>query len=224
VQEFSLKQLFLSENIPFVFQKEFSFPKRSYFVDFFLQDYLLLECSFTQSSQYDGVFRQKAVLLDAKAAYIKRFFSYPMFILFESPHFIGKILFTTLCRLMPSVDQFFTSRSELLENLPKVFENNRKKQVITNSSCLSSGNSKLKKTFQNQHDSVKTSSTLVGSKISLTSSLSSSDLQFINLHEYPSPELLNQSQVIFSLMVNKQSTEDRLNFGVSNYPMEDGSL
>ena len=100
--------------------QEFSFPNRSYIVDFFLQENLLLECSFTQSSQYDGLFRQKAIQLEAKSAFIKRFYPYPMCVLFESTHSIGEKLFTTLTSLMPSIDYFFTSRFELLEILPLI--------------------------------------------------------------------------------------------------------
>ena len=51
-QEQYLKYLFNSEAIPFVSQKSFPLPDRSYIVDFFIADRLLLECSQTSASAY----------------------------------------------------------------------------------------------------------------------------------------------------------------------------
>jgi hypothetical protein len=224
VQEFSLKQLFLSGNIPFVIQKEFSFPNRSYIVDFFLADKLLLECSFTQSSQYDGVFRQKATLLESKAAFIKQFFSYPMCVLFESTHSIGDKLFATLMSLMPSVDYFFTSRFELLEFLPLIFQNTCLSEGVTSSGCLSSDNYYHKKSFQNQQVSLKTSKVPFNSKVVPITSFHYLNHQLSNSQLFLSSNLSNIGQEKFSLGLNKHSTENYSIFGVSNYSMEDGIL
>lgn len=224
VQELSLKQLFLSERIPFIFQKEFSFSNRSYLVDFFIGNLLLLECSFTLSSHYDNVLRQKAILLDAKTAYIKRFFSYPMWVLFETSHPISDKFFTTLCRLMPSVDQFFTSRNELLEILPMIIENNHQTEAISSSIYPLIDNSSLEKTFHDHHDSRKTPSTRFGTKDTPINSLSSSNHHFVNLQKHPSPNFRNRAQVIFSQNLNKHSTEGFSNFRVSNNFLEDNLL
>ena len=121
-QELNLKQSFTTEGVSFIFQKEFAFPDRSYVVDFFLADYILLECSHTRSFKYEVAFRHKAVLLEAKTSFIKQFHNYPMWVLLESERPIGTHFYKTLQKLMPSVNKILTSRNELLEYLHLFFK------------------------------------------------------------------------------------------------------
>jgi len=134
-QELYLKQIFTTECISFEFQKEFVFPDRSYVVDFFLCDKILLECSYTRSFKYEIAFRHKAILLEAKTAFIKQFHPYPMWVLLESERPIGTHFYQTLQKLMPSVAQILTSRNELLE---KTQEYLQKKLQFPNASAFSS--------------------------------------------------------------------------------------
>ena len=121
-QELELKQILTIESIPFVFQKELVFPDRSYIVDFFLVHSILLECSFTKSFKYEVAFRHKAILLEAKTAFIKQFHNYPMWVLLEAERPVGTHFYKTLQKLMPSVDKILTSRNDLLEKI-RVFLN-----------------------------------------------------------------------------------------------------
>ncbi len=116
-QELDLRQSLTAEGIPFIFQKKFTFSDRSYIVDFFLVHKILLECSYTRSFKYDVALRHKAVLLEAKTAFIKQYFHYPMWVLFESERPFGTQFYYTLQKLTPSIDKIFTSRIELLEYL-----------------------------------------------------------------------------------------------------------
>ena len=147
-----------------------------------------------------------------------------MCVLFESSHSIGEKLFTTLIGLIPSIDYFYTSSFELLENLPMVFEKNHQTHEITSSSCLSSGNSNPTKTFQNQHESKKSPSTSFCIKVTPSSSIYYSKHHFDNLHKRPYPDLLNHTIEIFSQKLNKHSIEDFSNFKVSNNVLDEGSL
>ena len=124
-QELKLKQILTTLDIPFEYQKRLTFPDRSYVVDFFLASYLILECSQTWSFKYDVALRQKAILLEAKCSYLKRFHIYPIWVLFESTRPIGDLFFQTLERLMPSVDRILTSISTFLENLQGYFRKNQ---------------------------------------------------------------------------------------------------
>ncbi|MHA1966584.1 MAG: hypothetical protein ACW964_02155 [Candidatus Hodarchaeales archaeon] len=134
-QELYLKQTFTTECISFEFQKEFVFPDRSYVVDFFLADKILLECSYTRSFKYEIAFRHKAILLEAKTAFIKQFHPYPMCVLLESERPIGTHFYQTLHKLMPSISQILTSRFELLEFLQG---SSRKTRNLSNVSPFSS--------------------------------------------------------------------------------------
>lgn len=116
-QELYLKQIFTTEAVSFEFQKEFVFSDRSFIVDFFLEQKILLECSHTKSFKYEVALRHKAIMLEAKTAFIKQFHTYPMWVLLESERPIGTLFYKTLQKLMPSVDEIFTSRNELLEYL-----------------------------------------------------------------------------------------------------------
>ncbi len=116
-QEIDLKQIFTTEPIPFEFQKEFIFPDPSYVVDFFLVHSILLECSYTKSFKYEVAFRHKAILLEAKTAFIKQFHNYLMWVLLEAERHVGTHFYKTLQKLMPSVDKILTSRNDLLEKL-----------------------------------------------------------------------------------------------------------
>ncbi len=120
-QELDLKQNLTTEGIPFVFQKEFTFSDRSYIVDFFLVHQILLECSYTRSFKYDVALRHKAISLEAKTAFIKQYYPYPMWVLFESERPIGTQFYHTLQKFTPSIDEIFTSRIELLEYLQAYF-------------------------------------------------------------------------------------------------------
>lgn len=131
-QEIHLKHILTRERIPFIFQKQFHFPDRWYIVDFFLADQLVLECSQTQAFKYEVALRHKAIYLEAKAAFLKRFFDYPIWVLFESYRTIGERFVQTLARLMPSVDRILTSSALLCENLQEYF---RKKQILESSNC-----------------------------------------------------------------------------------------
>jgi len=123
-QELYLKQSFATEGVSFVFQKEFVFPDRSYVIDFFLEELILLECSYTRSFKYEIAFRHKAVLLEAKTSFIKQFHNYPMWVLLEAERPIGTHFYKTLQKLMPSVDEILTSRNELLEKIRVFFKKN----------------------------------------------------------------------------------------------------
>ena len=116
-QEQYLKYLFNSEAIPFVSQQAFPLPDRSYIVDFFIADRLLLECTQTSAHAYQVALRQKAVHLEAKSLVLKRAYEYPIWVLFESLHPISSQLVSRLVRLMPSVDRIFTDPFRLLESL-----------------------------------------------------------------------------------------------------------
>jgi hypothetical protein len=124
-QELKLKQILTTLGIPFEYQKRLTFPDRSYVVDFFLASYLILECSQTWSLKYDVALRQKAILLEAKCSYLKRFHAYPIWVLFESARPIGELFCQTLERLMPSIDRILLSISMFLENLQGYFRKNQ---------------------------------------------------------------------------------------------------
>lgn len=124
-QEMHLKHILTREGIPFTFQKQFRFPDRWYIVDFFIADQLILECSQTRAFKYEVALRHKAIYLEAKCVHLKRFYDYPIWILFESYRPIGELLYQTLERLMPSVDQIITSSDELLEFLREYFSKNK---------------------------------------------------------------------------------------------------
>lgn len=126
VQELDLYQIFTAEGIPFEFQKKLIFPDRSYVVDYFLAHSILLECSYTRSYKYEVALRHKAILLEAKTAFIKQYHSYSMWVLFESERPIGEHFFQTLQRLMPSVDKILTSREKLRELLWGFYRKNMK--------------------------------------------------------------------------------------------------
>ena len=116
-QEQYLKYLFTSEAVPFISQKSFSLPDRSYIVDFFIADRLLLECSQTSAHAYQIALRLKAVQLEAKSLVLKNTFGYPMWVLFESLHPISPQLISRLSCLMPSVERIFTDPFRLLESV-----------------------------------------------------------------------------------------------------------
>ena len=124
-QELKLKQLLTTLGIPFELQKQLTFPDRSYVVDFFLASHLILECSQTWSFKYEVALRHKAILLEAKCSYLKRFHPFPIWVLFESARPIGELFNQTLERLMPSVDRILKSISMFLENLQGYFRKNQ---------------------------------------------------------------------------------------------------
>ncbi len=143
-QEMHLKHILTREAIPFIFQKQFRFPDRWYVVDFFIADQLVLECSQTRAFKYEAALRHKAIYLESKCVHLKRFYDYPIWVLFESYRPIGELLYQTLERLMPSVDQISTSSSKLLEYLREYFSKNK----ISTDSKLSSSSSSSSHTIQ----------------------------------------------------------------------------
>ncbi len=148
-QEMHLKHILTREAIPFTFQKQFRFPDRWYVVDFFIADQLVLECSQTRAFKYEVALRHKAIYLEAKCSHLKRFYDYPIWILFESYRPIGELLYQTLERLMPSVDQIITSSAELREYLREYFFKNKFSTASKLSfSSSSSSHSILKPSFE----------------------------------------------------------------------------
>ena len=116
-QEFKLNQIFIKENIPFQFQKIFSFSDHYYIVDFFIDHSIILECSYTQSFSHHIALRHKAKLLESKFSNLKSNYMYPIWVLFESERLITPRFIQTLKRFMPSVDQIFTSILDLREKI-----------------------------------------------------------------------------------------------------------
>jgi hypothetical protein len=116
-QEFTLRQSFIFDNIPFEYQKVFSLSDRFYVVDFFIADSIILECSYTQSFSYHVTLRHKAKLLEQKLAILKREFNHSIWVLLESERPISRRFSRSLKRFMPSVDQIMTSIVSLIEIL-----------------------------------------------------------------------------------------------------------
>ena len=121
-QELQLRQLLLSEGIPFEFQKVFSLPDCQYIADFFLPNKTILECSSTNMLKFQIPLRKKAIHLENKSANLKKQHpSLTIWVLFETYRPILEPFTHTLIRLMPSVDYVFFSQEELLEHLRKNF-------------------------------------------------------------------------------------------------------
>ncbi|MFX1282535.1 MAG: hypothetical protein ACFFB5_02730 [Promethearchaeota archaeon] len=94
--------------------------------------------------------RHKAIYLEAKCSHLKRFYAYPIWILFESYWPIGELLYQTLKRLMPSVDQIITSSDDLLEYLREYLSKNKiSKDGRFGSSLPLSSHHTLQPTFGN---------------------------------------------------------------------------
>ncbi len=116
-QELSVRQLLLQANIPFIFQQRFQLSDRYYVIDFFIKNFILLECSFSTMYKVNTAFKQKAIHLEAKCVQLKKEYDYLFLVLFESIKPVCTKLLTTLHRLMPSIDRILTSRLHLLEIL-----------------------------------------------------------------------------------------------------------
>lgn len=116
-QELAVRQLLLQSDISFTFQQKFQLSDRYYVIDFFIKNFILLECSFSTMYKVNSAFKQKAIHLEAKCIQLKKEYGYPFLVLFESIKPVCTTLLTALRRLMPSVDRILTSRLYLLEIL-----------------------------------------------------------------------------------------------------------
>jgi len=116
-QELKIVQLLQHLEIPFLFQQKFQLSDRYYILDFFIDDSILLECSFTAMYKVDVALKLKALQLEAKFVQLKKKYNNSFWVLFEAIKPINTHLLTTLQRLMPSVNVILTSRNELLEKL-----------------------------------------------------------------------------------------------------------
>ncbi len=139
-QELFLRQRLSQEEVPFTFQQEFHLKDRWYIIDFFIANTILLECSSTSMVRHNAALKQKALQLELKCSQLKKWFSFPIWVLFESQRPIGSSLITTLTRLMPSVDYFLTSSAKLIEDLRGLISNcegkNRMKSVSSSNFCI----------------------------------------------------------------------------------------
>lgn len=152
-QELSIRNILLHEGIPFIEQKEFRLNARRFIVDFFIAHSFLLECSSTTMYKYDIALRQKAIQLEVKCFLLKKYFFYPIWVLFESKRPIGDHLLNTLYLSMPSVDKILTSRYQLLEVLQGIFRSCYFNQLFTN---LISFNKQLKSSNGIDKENIKT--------------------------------------------------------------------
>lgn len=121
-QELNIIQLLQHLEIPFLFQQKFQLSDRYYILDFFIDDSILLECSFTSMYKVDVALKLKALQLEAKFVQLKKKYNYSFLVLFEAIKPINTPLLTTLQRLMPSVHKILTSRNELIERLGGFFQ------------------------------------------------------------------------------------------------------
>lgn len=116
-QELRIRQLLEAESIPFECQKVFRVNGRRFIVDFFIDEEVILECSATSMKKYQVAIRHKAIQLEAKCSLLSDVFSFRFWVLFHAPQPLSTLFLRNLSRLMPSVDQIFTSLPELLDVL-----------------------------------------------------------------------------------------------------------
>jgi len=141
-QELKIIQLLQHLEIPFLFQQKFQLSDRYYILDFFIDESILLECSFTSMYKVDVALKLKALQLEAKFVQLKKKYNNSYWVLFEAIKPINTHLLTTLQRLMPSVNVILTSRNELLEKLRGfLLKHHNSKEVNAHSSVLFSLNS-----------------------------------------------------------------------------------
>jgi len=141
-QELKIVQLLQHLEIPFLFQQKFQLSDRYYILDFFIDDSILLECSFTSMYKVDVALKLKALQLEAKFVQLKKKYNNSFWVLFEAIKPINTHLLTTLQRLMPSVNVILTSRNELLEKLREfLLKHHNSNEVNAHSSVLFSFNS-----------------------------------------------------------------------------------
>lgn len=194
-QELAVGQLLLLEDIPFTFQQRFQLSDRYYVIDFFIKNFILLECSFSTMYKVNTAFKQKAIHLEAKCVQLKKDYGYPFLVLFESIKPVCTTLLTTLHRLMPSVDRILTSRLHLLEIL--LAKNNLTSFLpFTNSAETSPTKIIVSKTVNN-HD-INTGNSL---NSSYNRNFSSKRLNRVCSHS--SKELRNYSRFSPSLFASK---------------------
>ena len=124
LQEFKIIQLLQHLEIPFLFQQRFQLSDRYYILDFFIDESILLECSFTTMYKVDVALKLKALQLEAKFVQLKKKYNYSFWVLFEAIKPINTHLLATLQRLIPSVNNILTSRNELLEKLGGYLQKN----------------------------------------------------------------------------------------------------
>ena len=80
----------------------------------------MLEVTHTTMRKPHIAFRNKALLLQAKAYFLKQKYDCPLWVLFTSDVEVGELFYKKLRRLMPCIDELFLSREELLKKISEV--------------------------------------------------------------------------------------------------------